>query len=70
MANGHIDDTVRNIAGHVGHAQPPQLFLNQRNGTFRQAIAEPLSGAGIASALLGERVLALRLKRRSWGNCQ
>ena len=29
VANGHIDDTVRNIRGNVGHAQPPQLFLNR-----------------------------------------
>ena len=30
VANGHIDETVRNIRGNVGYAQPPQLFLNQR----------------------------------------
>ena len=35
VANGHIDETVRNIRGNVGYAQPPQLFLNQGNGTFR-----------------------------------
>jgi hypothetical protein len=29
VANGHIDETVRNIRGNVGYAQPPQLFLNQ-----------------------------------------
>src|SRR3982075_3343588 len=34
VANGHIDETVRNIRGNVGYAQPPQLFLN-RNGVFR-----------------------------------
>jgi hypothetical protein len=28
VANGHIDETVRNIRGNVGYAQPPQLFLN------------------------------------------
>ena len=32
VANGHIDETVRNIRGNVGYAQPPQLFLNQGNG--------------------------------------
>ena len=37
--NGHIDDTVRNIRGNVGHAQQPQLFLNQGNGRFRDASA-------------------------------
>lgn len=55
VANGHIDDTVRNIEGHVGHAQPPQLFLNQRNGTFQEmaaaagaAFAQPKVGRGLA----------------------
>jgi enediyne biosynthesis protein E4 len=33
-ANGHIDDTVRNIRGNVGYAQPPQLFLNNGKGRF------------------------------------
>ncbi len=35
VANGHIDDTVRNIRGNVGYAQPPHLFMNQGDGTFR-----------------------------------
>jgi hypothetical protein len=35
VANGHIDDTVRNIRGNVGYAQPPHLFLNLGNGRFR-----------------------------------
>ena len=34
VANGHIDDTVRNIPGNIGYAQPPHLFLNDR-GAFR-----------------------------------
>jgi hypothetical protein len=29
VANGHIDETVRNIRGNTGYAQAPQLFLNQ-----------------------------------------
>jgi len=29
VANGHIDETVRNIRGNVGYAQRPQLFLKQ-----------------------------------------
>lgn len=33
--NGHIDDTVRNIR-NVGYAQPPQLFLNNGKGSFRE----------------------------------
>jgi enediyne biosynthesis protein E4 len=34
VANGHIDETVRNIRGNVGYAQPPQLFLNLGYGKF------------------------------------
>jgi hypothetical protein len=55
VANGHIDDTVRNIRGNVGYAQPPHLFLNQGNGTFRDvasaagdAFAAPKVGRGLA----------------------
>jgi enediyne biosynthesis protein E4 len=57
VANGHIDETVRNIRGNVGYAQPPHLFLNQGNGTFRDAAAEagrefaqPRVGRGLACA--------------------
>jgi hypothetical protein len=55
VANGHIDETVRNIRGNVGYAQPPHLFLNEGNGTFRDAasasgdaFAEPKVGRGLA----------------------
>jgi enediyne biosynthesis protein E4 len=55
LANGHIDDTVRNIHGNVGYAQPPQLFLNTGNGSFRDATQEagpdfsqPKVGRGLA----------------------
>jgi enediyne biosynthesis protein E4 len=55
VANGHIDETVRNIRGNVGYAQPPQLFLNQGNGKFRDVAAEvgggfekPRVGRGLA----------------------
>ena len=51
VANGHIDDTVRNIRGNVGHAQPPQLFLNQGQGRFREAGA--LVGGGFAAPKVG-----------------
>jgi hypothetical protein len=34
IANGHIDETVRNIRGNVGYAQPPQLFLNDGAAKF------------------------------------
>ncbi len=38
VANGHIDDTVRNIRGNVGYAQPPHLFLNLGNGKFQDVV--------------------------------
>ncbi len=43
VANGHIDETVRQIQGHAGYAQPAQLFLNQGNGTFRN-VASAIGG--------------------------
>jgi len=55
VVNGHIDDTVRNIRGNLGHAQPAQLFLNDGNGRFRDVagdvgggFAEPRVGRGLA----------------------
>jgi len=55
IANGHIDDTVRNIRGNVGYAQPPQLFLNNGKGVFRDvapeaspAFNQPKVGRGLA----------------------
>ena len=57
VANGHIDETVRNIRGNVGYAQPPQLFLNSGKGTFRDIAADlgggfdqPKVGRGLAYA--------------------
>ncbi|HUB02157.1 MAG TPA: CRTAC1 family protein [Terriglobales bacterium] len=54
VVNGHIDDTVRNVNG-VGYAQPPQLFLNNGNGSFVDVAAEvggdfnqPKVGRGLA----------------------
>jgi hypothetical protein len=44
VANGHIDETVRNIRGNVGYAQPPQLFLNSGKGNFHDVAAEMGSG--------------------------
>ena len=55
VANGHIDETVRNIRGNVGYAQPPLLFLNHGNATFRDVaaavgleFAQPRVGRGLA----------------------
>ncbi len=55
VANGHIDETVRNIRGNVGYAQPPQLFLNLGGGKFRDvagqvgaAFESPKVGRGLA----------------------
>jgi len=54
VVNGHIDDTVRNVRG-VGYAQPPQLFLNDGKGIFRDVASEigrefgaPKVGRGLA----------------------
>jgi hypothetical protein len=51
VANGHIDETVRNIRGNVGYAQPPLLFLNQGNATFRDVAS--LTGSAFAQARVG-----------------
>jgi len=55
VANGHIDETVRNIRGGVGYAQPPHLFLNSGKGTFTDValdaggeFAQPKVGRGLA----------------------
>jgi hypothetical protein len=40
VANGHIDETVRNIRGNVGYAQAPQLFLNTGHDSFRDVAAD------------------------------
>ena len=55
VANGHIDETVRNIRGNVGYAQPPALFLNSGKGKFHDVAAEmgvgfdqPKVGRGLA----------------------
>ena len=55
VANGHIDETVRNIRGNVGYAQAAQLFLNAGGGKFRDVAGEvgggfeqPKVGRGLA----------------------
>ena len=57
VANGHIDETVRNIRGNVGYAQSPLLFLNDGKGKFRDIAADvrggfeqPKVGRGVAYA--------------------
>src|SRR5271156_2632068 len=57
VANGHIDDTVRNIRGNVGYAQPPQIFLNNGQGKFQDiaasigdAFIQPKVGRGLCYA--------------------
>jgi len=54
VANGHIDETVRNIRGNVGYAQPPQLFLNNGKGAFRDVAAD--AGAGFVQSKVGRGV--------------
>lgn len=55
VANGHIDETVRNIRGNVGYAQPAQMFENLGGGKFRDVAGEigggfdqPKVGRGLA----------------------
>ena len=48
--NGHIDDTVRNVR-NVGYAQPPQLFLNNGKGRFREVGEE--AGGGFSQPKVG-----------------
>ncbi len=42
--NGHIDDSVRNLARGPAYAQPPHLFLNDGKGRFRDISGEVGSG--------------------------
>jgi hypothetical protein len=51
VANGHIDEPVREMRGAVGYAQPPQLFLNRGDGTFDDAAAR--AGAAFAKPKVG-----------------
>jgi hypothetical protein len=51
VANGHIDETVRNIRGNIGYAQPPLLFMNDGRGNFRDAAAA--AGSTFAQARVG-----------------
>jgi len=55
IANGHIDETVRNIRGNVGYAQAAQLFQNLGGGKFHDVASEvgggfdkPKVGRGLA----------------------
>jgi hypothetical protein len=56
VANGHIDETVRNIRGNVGYAQAAQLFQNRGGGKFLDIAGElgggfeqPKVGRGLAT---------------------
>jgi hypothetical protein len=51
VANGHIDETVRNIRGNVGYAQAPHLFLNLGGGKFRDAASQ--AGGGFETPKVG-----------------
>ena len=64
VANGHIDETVRNIRGNVGYAQPPHLFLNQGNGTFRDVARRSRRRLRAAEGRTRARVRRLRSRRR------
>jgi enediyne biosynthesis protein E4 len=47
---------VRNIRGNVGYAQPPLLFLNQGNASFREAASQ--AGSGFAQVRVGRGLAA------------
>jgi enediyne biosynthesis protein E4 len=49
--NGHIDETVRNLRGNVGYAQPPHLFMNQGHARFRDRALE--AGSDFAAPKVG-----------------
>jgi enediyne biosynthesis protein E4 len=51
VANGHIDETVRNIRGNTGYAQAPQLFLNRGGARFLDVASEV--GGGFDQAKVG-----------------
>ena len=51
IANGHIDETVRNIRGNIGYAQAPQLFRNEGSGRFRDVATEV--GGGFSTPIVG-----------------
>ena len=70
VANGHIDETVRNIRGNVGYAQPPQLFLNNGKGRLpryrrrnwrrvRSAKGRPRPGLSLTSIAMAISILLL-----------
>jgi hypothetical protein len=46
-ANGHIDETARNLPGKTGYAQAPHLFLNNGHGRFRDVASQ--AGTAFAS---------------------
>ncbi len=56
VANGHIDDTVRNVGRRPSHAQAPHLFQNVGGQTFRDVAASV--GAAFATPKIA-RGLAL-----------
>jgi len=45
--SGHIDETVRQIRGNIGYAQPPHLFLNLGGGRFQDVASQ--AGGGFAT---------------------
>lgn len=57
VANGHIEPEINRTQSEITFAQPPQLFLNQRDGTFFDAtvaggedFSRPMVGRALACA--------------------
>ncbi len=61
--NGHIDETVRQIRGNAGYAQPPHLFMNRGGGHFQDVAAQ--AGGGFATPKVAPRP-GLRRFRPRW----
>lgn len=51
VANGHIDDIVRDVPGRTSYAQQPHLFLNNGAGVFSDVAA--LAGSDFAAPKIG-----------------
>jgi len=45
VVNGHVIDNIHYFNKDYTHAQPKQIFLNNRNGTFRELLPEQIGDA-------------------------
>ena len=64
VANGHIDETVRNIRGNAGYAQAPHLFLNRGDRYFSRCGRRRRRGVRASDRRARPRMRRLRSGRR------